>query len=545
MKRYLRQALGQALAAMDGVPADYEPQISVPQDQAHGDFATNAALQLARHLGQNPRQIADSIVRNLWTTSIQAGMVDRCEIAGPGFINFHISSTHWHRTLAEILRKGASYGRARSHSGQRALVEFVSANPTGPLTVGHGRNAVLGDTIARLLAWVGYEVTREYYFNDAGRQMRVLGASVRARCAELAGRFDVPFPEDGYQGSYITEISRGILEEGGEAVLNSGELEPFITIAKDCIVVDITQTLGRLRINMDTFFNEGTLYRNGAIEDTLEKLREYTYRSDGAVWLRTSEMGKEMDTVLIKRTGEPTYRLPDIAYHRDKYARGYDVMVDILGADHIATYPDIVRALDAMGYDTQRLDMIIHQFVTLTEDGREVKMSTRKARYITLDELMDSVGEDATRYFFLMRSAGRHLEFDMDLAREVSDKNPVFYLQYAHARICSILRKVEESGSPLGDPEMDCLTDDSELRLIQVLARFPECIEQSAAAREPHRVGVYLRSVAEAFTRFYHECRIIGEQRQLAAARIALARATRIVLQGGLAVIGVTAPDRM
>ena len=540
MKQKLQHVLLQALASMDGVPENFEPQITIPHDRSHGDFATNAALQLARYLKRKPRQIADALVENLLSASIMTTEVERCEVAGPGFINFRVSNAYWYSVLADILTEGPSYGCSQSHNGERALVEFVSANPTGPLTVGHGRNAVLGDTIARLLEWVGYDVTREYYFNDAGRQMRVLGASVRARCAELAGRTDVPFPEDGYEGDYITNIARSILEECGRELLDSDNLEPFVTWAKDSIFADISRTLQRLGIQMDTFFDEGSLYRNGTIEDTLARLEDNTYTKDGAVWLSTSSMGKEDDTVLVKRTGEPTYRLPDIAYHRDKFARGFDVMVDVFGADHIATYPDIVRALDALGYDTGRLDVIIHQFVTLIEDHREIKMSTRKARFITLDKLIETVGQDATRFFFLIRSAGIHLEFDMDLAREANDKNPVFYLQYAHARICSILRKAEESGPSLADPpEMECLTDRAELRLIRVLAQFPECIVQSALAREPHRVGVYLRSVAEAFTRFYHDCRIIGEDPQLASARMALACATRTVLRSGLTVLGV------
>ena len=546
MRAHLQTILRRALAEIDGVPADFEPQISIPQDQAHGDYATNAALQLARHLKQNPRSIAASIIERLKSDSQQDGLVERYAMAGPGFINFYISTSWWHRVLEEVIDRGSAYGRMQSHAGERALVEFVSANPTGPLTVGHGRNAVLGDTIARLLEHVGYEVTREYYFNDAGRQMRVLGASVRARCAELSGRTDILFPEEGYVGDYIADIAGTVLEAQGVAILDSADLEPFIQAAKERIFSDISQTLERLRISMDTFFNEGSLYTNGAIDDTLERLGAHTYQKDGAVWLQTSRMGKETDTVLVKSTGEPTYRLPDIAYHRDKFGRGYDVMVNIFGADHIATYPDIMRALNVLGHDTDRLDVIIHQFVTLMEGGKEVKMSTRKARYVTLNELMDAVGEDATRYFFLMRSAGRHLEFDMDLAKEASDKNPVFYLQYAHARICSILRKAEESGFALSEePDASCLTQEEELRLIQALALFSECISKSAAAREPHRIGTYLRSLAEAFSRFYHECRIIGEEHQLASARMALARATRIVLRSGLSVLGVTAPERM
>lgn len=578
VREYIEQELRAVLSDMDGVPEAFQPEIMVPAKAEHGDWATNAAMRLARHLRMAPRAIAEDIIQRLRDRPLDADRVAACEIAAPGFINFRVAEGYLHRALGELLAAGSAYGQSSQGAGKRALVEFVSANPTGPLTVGHGRNAVLGDTIANLLGWTGYAVTREYYFNDAGRQMRVLGESVRARYEEVlaessppeAGaheqweehaatyrtkvigddRIEVPasFPDGGYQGAYIKDIARTLVDTRGAALLAETSVAVFKEAAKEAIFADMAATLARLDIRMDTFFNERSLYENGAIARTLDDLRAlgHVFDRDGAVWFKTSQLGKDTDTVLVKSTGEPTYRLPDIAYHRDKYHREYDVLVNIFGADHIATYPDITRALEVLGYDGSKLEVLIYQFVTLMRGGEEVKMSTRKANYVTLDELIDEVGADVTRFFFLMRAAQTHLEFDLDLAKEASDKNPVFYLQYAHARICSILQKAEETGfSFAGKANLQRLTHEAEGALIKELLRFPEVLRQITAAREAHRLGVYLRGVAESFTRFYHWCRIIGEEEELATARIALARAARLVLRNGLAILGISAPERM
>ena len=578
MKNCLSDALKSVFHTLPGVPEDFEPELMAPAHADHGDLATNCALKLARHLRRSPRQIAQDIVEHLKGGEYCDGHIAAIDIAGPGFINFRFALEYWQSALAAVLSAGDAYGRTTQFEGRRALVEFVSANPTGPLTVGHGRNAVLGDTIANLLEWTGYAVTREYYFNDAGRQMRVLGASVRARYEEvLAGEefvqhpglashrasFEskqlldgqgepvsvaISFPEDGYLGSYITDIARNLAQSNGSALLGETDESVFTTAAKTEILADIKRSLDRLGIHMDVFFNEGSLYESGAVKETLDALRDrgVIYSKDGAEWMETSAMGKDKDTVLVKSTGEPTYRLPDMAYHRNKCERGYDVMVDIFGADHIATYPDVLRALQVLGYDAGRVEVVIYQFVTLLREGEEIKMSTRKANYVTLDELIDDVGKDVTRYFFLMRSAQSHLEFDLNLAREASDKNPVFYLQYAHARICSILRKAGELGFSFDyETRLTLLTHPAELDLIREIVSFPEVIAKVAAAREPHRLATWLRSVAESFSRFYHSCRIIGEERQLASARMALAQATRTVLRNGLQVLGLSAPDRM
>ena len=425
----------------------------------------------------------------------------------------------------------------------------------------------MGDTVANLLEWTGHHVTREYYFNDAGRQMRVLGQSVRARYEALVfpdrptktietgegTSVEVPesFPDDGYLGAYITDVAQTLYDEHGDALAiahPNGDVALFKKPAEQTIFEEIRTTLARLGVRMDTFFNEHTLYETGAIERTLGGLREkgYVYEKDGAVWFKTTDFGKDSDTVLVKSSGEPTYRLPDIAYHASKFERGYDKMVDVFGADHIATYPDVLKGVEVLGYDPAKIDVVIYQFVTLVRGGEPVKMSTRKANFVTLDELMDEVGEDVTRFFFLMRSPNTHLEFDLDLAKEASDKNPVFYLQYAHARICSILRKAEEVGFTFGEaPDFGLLEHESETGLIKELLRLPDVLAFAADVKEPHRVAGYLRDVAVAFSQFYRDCRIVGEERALATARMHLAQATRIVLRNGLTVLGISAPEQM
>ena len=581
MKDYLRAALVRVLQTMENVPTGFLPELSVPANPNHGDFATNCAMQLARHLRRPPRAIAEDILTTFMAKEHDPFYVESVTIAGAGFINFRCSNRYLYRELETCLAQGSDFGRSSIGLGERALIEFVSANPTGPLTVGHGRNAVLGDTIARLLEWIGYAVTREYYFNDAGRQMRVLGASVRSRYEEVTaekdqsfatsaravqhrhdyktkqlaggakGSITVPdsFPEDGYLGAYITEIARELARVHGPDLLDAKDNDCFEHAAKQTILSDIRATLERLGVSMDSYFNEKNLYNTGAITATLDALRarKMIYERDGATWFKTSELGKESDTVLVKHTGEPTYRLPDIAYHVNKMERDYDILINIFGADHIATYPDILRGLDVLGLDSDRIEVIIYQFVTLMRAGEEVKMSTRKANFVTLDELMDEVTPDVTRYFFSMRSAQKHLEFDLDLAREASDKNPVFYLQYAHARICSILQKAAEI-SLVSDPtlaRLSLLDHEAESALIKEVIQFPQIVVNCAQAREPHRLAIYLRGVAEAFTRFYHSCRIIGEKKEVAMARMALAQATGITLRNGLAILGIDAPDRM
>lgn len=544
MKDYLRTILSDALGQFDLQPDEVpEIQIEKPNQSDHGDAATNVALMLARPLKNNPRNIADQIVGAL---EYDPKRVTAVEIAGPGFINFRYAQDYLYDELKVILREEESFGRSDPYSGQKVLIEFVSANPTGPLTVGHGRNAVLGDTVARLLEWTGAEVDREYYFNNAGRQMRVLGQSVRARYMQELGK-GVEFPEDGYQGEYIRDIARALVEEQGDALATTGDITPFKEKAEALIFEDIQQTLNRMHISMDSFFNEHGLYEDGSIEQAVEIFRQkdLAYDKDGATWFRTTEFGKEKDTVLIKSSGEPTYRLPDIAYHANKLDRNYDLCIDVFGADHIDTYPDVLSGIEALGYDKSKVDVIVYQFVTIVKEGKPFKMSTRKANFVTLDELMDEVGADVTRFFFLMRSPNTHLEFDIAEAKEAGEKNPVFYLQYAHARIKSILRKVEDEYTFSGDPDLSLLAHPSEIQLIKTMIRFPEIIQSAAESREPHRMINYLNDLASHFTSFYHDCRILGEEEALVHARTSLAVAVAQVLANGLGILGISAPDQM
>lgn len=541
MTEYLKQILSDALAKfeLDETP---EIQLEAPKDPTHGDASTNLAMTLARPLRNNPRAIATQIIEAL---EYDDRKISSVEIAGPGFINFRYAEDYLYDKLAAIIEDGEAFGKSELNAGKKVQIEFVSANPTGPLTVGHGRNAVLGDTVARLMEWTGAELDREYYFNNAGRQMRVLGQSVQARYLEILGK-DSEFPEGGYEGEYIKDIAQELADEKGDALVDS-DWTPFKEKAEQAIFADIDATLKRMNIHMDNHFNEHDLYENGDIDSVVERLREkgLVYDADGAIWFKTKEFGKEKDTVLIKSTGEPTYRLPDIAYHANKLDRGYDVCIDVFGADHIATYPDVLSGISALGYDKEKVDVVIYQFVTIVKDGKPFKMSTRKANFVTLDELMDEVGADVTRFFFLMRSPNTHLEFDIAQAKEAGEKNPVFYLQYAHARICSILRKAEEEYTFEKAVQLNLLKEDAETALIKTLFKFPKAIQSAAEAREPHRLINYLNDVASSFTTFYHDCRIIGVDADLAQARIALAKTTAQALKNGLTILGITSPERM
>lgn len=544
IESYLKKQLKHALDKFDIDPAQMpDIQLETPRDPDHGDISTNLAMQLAKPLRNNPRKIAGELVEKL---ELDSKLIESTGVAGPGFINFRYADQYLTNALEELIAAGGAYGKTEEKKGQKALVEFVSANPTGPLTVGHGRNAVLGDTVARLLEWTGADVDREYYFNNAGRQMRKLGLSVRTRYLQLIGQ-DVEMPEDGYEGEYIKEIAQKLIDELGEKLASEDDETIFKEAAESAIFDQIQDTLKRMNIEMDSFFNEKSLYDSGAIEETVETFREkgMVYNEDGAVWFKTTEFGKDKDTVLIKSTGEPTYRLPDIAYHANKLDRGYDLCIDVFGADHIDTYPDVMNGIKVLGYDPSKVEVLVYQFVTLVQDDKPYKMSTRKANFVTLDELMDDVGEDVTRFFFLMRSPNTHLEFDVAKAKETGEKNPVFYLQYAHARIQSILRKKAELSEEAEDHRLELLTHPSEITLIKKLLGFPDVIALSARHLEPHRVITYLNELASDFTSFYHDCRIIGEEQELMDARAELAKASAQVLANGLGILGITAPDRM
>ncbi|MDH3347981.1 MAG: arginine--tRNA ligase [Desulfobulbaceae bacterium] len=518
--------------------------VEVPKHKGQGDFSTNVALIIAGKEKKKPREVAQQFSQLLENNEI----IEKIEIAGPGFINFFLRSQVWLSVLPPIYEQGNSFGRSNSGAGKKILVEFVSANPTGPLSIGHGRNAILGDAIAKLLEAVGSDVTREYYFNNAGRQMRVLGESVKARYRELLG-LDNEFPEDGYQGSYIYDIAESIKVENGEAQ-SDGDVVFFKDKAQEAIFADIDNTLQGIGIKFDSYYNEHTLYEKGLIDDVVAELKskDLVYEKDGATWFKTTEFEQEQDRVIIKNTGEPTYRLPDIAYHREKFRRGFDWMINVFGADHIATVPDVLAGVRALDLDDSKVTVVLHQFVTLLRDGKQVKMSTRKATFITVDELLEEVGEDALRFFFLMRKADSQLEFDLDLATKQSQENPVYYVQYAHARLCSIERQAEENNIIPASPDekyLERLCEAEELALLKGMAEFPALVAGAAQDLMPHRVIFYLMDLAGQFHGFYNKHKVLTDDVELSGARLTLCGALKRVLANGLQLLGVNAPERM
>lgn len=542
MKEYLYSAFKQA---ENKIPELKEIAISfdIPKSIEHGDLSSNAAMLLTKKLKKNPKVIAQEIIDAL---GVDSNIISKVEIAGPGFINFFFTKEFVTKIIKEILDKKDVFGKSDKYKGKKANVEFVSANPTGPLTVGHGRNAVVGDTVANLLEWIGYDVEREYYFNNAGRQMRVLGDSVKYRYLEILGD-QITFPEDYYQGEYIKDIAMQLFIKHGDTLRNDDAEVIFKDTAEHEIFFDIKKSLSNLGINHRIFFNENSLYEEGKIKNLLEtfKIKNLTYEKDGAVWLKLSELGQPEDKVMVKSTGEPTYRLPDIAYHSVKLDRGYDLLIDLFGSDHNATYPDVMAGLKAIGYDSSKVKVLIHQFVTIMDGGEVVKMSTRKANYITLDELNDEVGKDVVRYFFNMRNINSHMIFDLAVAKKQSDENPVFYVQYAHARICSILRRVKEEQLEVSIKHLDLLTHDDEQALIKTLHQFEEEVLLSAEELETHRICTYLFDLAGAYHKFNRTCRILGTETKLAEARLTLAYASMIVIKNGLSILGVSAPEEM
>ena len=520
--------------------------IELPKHATHGDYSTNMAMIVGGRDKKNPRQIASQLVEML---STDTGLIEKVEVAGPGFVNFFIREAVWQSVVEPICKQDKEYGLSDIGKGRKVLVEFVSANPTGPLSIGHGRQAVLGDSIARLLEATGHAVTREYYYNDAGRQMRVLGDSTRARYLELLG-LEANFPEDGYQGEYIFDIARKLIDEAGDSLKDSEELQPFKEKAEQEIFANIEETLKRLDISFDNYYNEHSLYESGLIDDVVETLRSkgLVYDEDGAVWFKTTEFGQEKDRVIIKSTGEPTYRLPDIAYHREKFRRGFDWLVDIFGSDHIATVPDVLAGVRALGYDDSKVTVVLHQFVTLTREGKQVKMSTRKANFITVDELFDEVGPDVVRFFFLTRKADSQLEFDLDLAAKESQENPVFYVQYANARLSSIQKKAIEKGvskADLNTVSLEKLSLPEEMSMLKALASYPELVEDAALDLSPHRIIFFLLDLAGQFHSYYNRHMVISEDIELTQARLWLAEALRIVFRNGLVVVGLSAPESM
>ena len=517
-----------------------EWSVNVNNQEGFGDYSSNIALKLAKILKKAPIKIAENIAihpnasENVFTLSASQ----------PGFVIFHISNDYYLQILQQIINESENFGKKKKLN-KSANVEFVSSNPTGPLTVGHGRQAILGDMVSNILTWNGYDVTREYYYNDAGKQMRVLAESCYAKYAKQVGK-NVEMPENGYVGTYLDEIAEKIANEHGKDLESDNPI--FRDFTEKEIFANIENTLLNLGIKFDVFTKEGTFYTNGAIDNVLKILKEknLSYEKDGAVWFKTSSLNKEEDKVLVKSSGEPTYRLPDIAYHADKVDRGFDLIVDIFGADHIDTYPDVILGLKCLDKKTEHIKVVIHQFVTIKKGGEIVKMSTRKANFITLDELKDELSSDIIRYFFIMRGANSHLDFDLDLAKDESEKNPVYYLQYANARISNLLKRYDKEISSDNKIDYSLLKEKDEIALVKLLSEFPIKMEDVSHSLEPRKIATYLEEVAAAYHKFYGNHKVINPQNtDLSSARKKLCEATKIILTNGLSILGISAPERM
>ena len=541
LKTYITKEIVDALKSLD-LPIK-EFSLLPPKKDAFGDLSTNIAMLLARPINKSPLDIANEIKLNL--TEKNMDNIEDITATAPGFINFVIKSSFYQKKMITIIKEGKAFGKDNIGKKKSANVEFVSANPTGPLTVGHGRNAVLGDTVSNILEWHGYKVHREYYYNDAGRQMRILGESVASRYFELINKpFD--FPEQGYQGEYIIDIAKQIIDSFGKELAKNDT--KFLSEAEKVIFKQIESSLQKLGIKFDTFTNEKTFYETGAIKKLLDqlKVKKLIFDKDGATWYRATASGAKQDKVYIKSTGEPTYRLPDTAYHKDKIDRGFDLIIDVFGADHADTYPDVLSALNAIGLDTDHIKILLYQFVTLVRDGEKVKMSTRKANFVTLDDLINELGVDIVRYFFIMRSMNSHLDFDLDLAKDQSENNPVFYLQYAYARICNIIKHGLDQGyQPSSSFHTKLLDQDNEIKLMKLMSNFPLMMRTALDTLEPQNIAIYLQALAAQFHKFYGTCKVITENKDLTQARLGLIISTKIILTTGLSILGISAPEKM
>ena len=543
MKKQISIVLSEAAAKLGYDVPPSEIALEKPKNPKHGDLSSNIALLLAGKIKQKPLDIADNLKNNI---SFDKKIVAKIDVVAPGFLNFTYGSGYRAEVIEKILSEKSSYGRSSVGKGRTVNVEFVSANPTGPLNIGHGRNAVIGDSVARILEFNGFDVTREYYFNNAGRQMKLLGETVRYHYLSKLGK-KASFPVDGYEGEYLADIAEQLIKEKGDSLLDSEDVSLFKEIAERVVFEEIKLALDNIGIRMDNFFNEDSLYKSGAIDSVLKRYykKDLAYDKDGAVWLSLTKLGMEEDRVLKKSSGEPTYRLPDIAYHEDKLNRNYDMIIDILGADHHASFPDVVAGVKALGYDAQKISILLHQFVTLTKGGKKIKMSTRKANYVTLEELRAEVGQDVLRYFFLMRSINSHLNFEIDLAKKETDENPVYYIQYAHARISSIIRLAAERNENYDKPDLSLLNSDEEIALITYLGEFPEMVVKLHSLLQPHLLTVFLSELATHFSRFYTEHKVVSDNYDLTASRLSLCISTATVISNGLGLLGISAPESM
>ncbi|MBC2021532.1 arginine--tRNA ligase [Listeria booriae] len=522
--------------------------LEVPKDKQHGDYSTNVAMQLARVAKKAPKVIAEAIVDAIGEDH---AIINKVEIAGPGFINFYLDNAYLTALVPVIMDADTAYGESNTGQGKKFQIEFVSANPTGDLHLGHARGAAIGDSLANILAMAGYNVSREYYINDAGNQIQNLVLSTEARYLEALG-VDAEFPEDGYRGADIINLGKQLAEKYGDEFVDADVDARRDVFRKEALVFEtakLRDDLAEFRVHFDNWFSETTLYENGKIMPALEKLRAngYIFEEEGATWLRTTEFGDDKDRVLIKSDGTYTYFLPDIAYHLDKLERGFDVLIDVWGADHHGYIPRMRAAIQSLGYSPDHLEVEIIQLVHLYENGEQIKMSKRTGKSVTMRDLIEEVGLDATRYFFAMRSSDTHMNFDMGLAKSTSAENPVYYVQYAHARISSILRSGVEQGFALSkDANLALLNSEADYDLLKVLGEFPDVVAEAAEKRIPHRIVRFLNDLAAAFHRFYNANKVLdGENKEVSEARLALIKATQITLRNGLTLLGVSAPEKM
>ena len=524
-------------------------EVELTKDPGHGDYASNIAMILASQVKKNPREIAKILLEGIEDLD---GVLEKVEIAGPGFLNFFVREGGLTTLLEAVERQGDRYGSSDLGKGRRVQVEFVSANPTGPLHIGHARGAVVGDVVANILAAVGYQVFREYYINDAGNQMNNLGKSVLLRYRELLGE-TAEFPEGCYRGDYIRDLASELLKRDGERHLaeDAAKVVPLFTdYAAGAILEGIKEDLRTFGVVFDLYFSERELYRDEGVEKLLRDLEEkgFIYREGEALWFRTTAFGDEKDRVVVRQNGNPTYFAADIAYHRNKFLRGFETVIDIWGADHHGYIPRMSAAVQALGYEKEALKVILVQLVNLLREGKPVAMSTRSGEFVTLREVVDEVGKDAARYNFLMRRSDSHLDFDLEVAKRQSNENPVYYVQYAHARICSIIRIAAERGIEMpafGQADPGLLKLPEEIDLIKAITRFPEVVEGAARTLEPHRLTFYLNDLAAGFHSYYNKNKVISDDGVLTAARLFLVKSVLTVLKNALKMLGVSAPEKM
>ncbi|GLO67699.1 MULTISPECIES: arginine--tRNA ligase [Oceanobacillus] len=546
----LKEQIHQAVINADLATEDQIPDIILekPKDKAHGDFATNIAMQLARIAKKAPRQIADDIVENL---NKSEASVEKVEIAGPGFINFFMKQDFLGEVIETVLSAGDNYGKSTGGNGEKVQVEFVSVNPTGDLHLGHARNAAFGDVLCNVFAAAGYEVEREYYINDAGNQINNLGLSVEARYLQEIGK-DVDMPEDGYRGQAIIDIAKELVKEDGEKWADKDHeerLDFFKEYGLRASLRNIESDLKDFRVEFDHWFSERSLFKDGQIDDTLAVLDDggYTFEKDGALWFKTTEFGDDKDRVLIKGDGNYTYLTPDIAYHKNKLDRGFDRIINVWGSDHHGYIPRMRAALQALGYPVEKFDVKIIQMVNLFEAGEKVKMSKRTGKAVSLRELMDEVGIDAVRYYFVARSNDSQLDFDMDLAKSQSNDNPVYYVQYAHARICTMLSQAKSKGfNTEAEYDASLLTAEKELDLLKKIGELPQMIVDAADKHTPHKVTQYIFELATLLHSFYNAEKVLDANNEARThARIALMKAVRQTLANAMTIIGISAPEKM